>query len=542
MTGLNRAIPLESIRRLTAERQRQMLSGVKMKFLLAVLLCFAGLFSNAAPDASEKIIGMYIHQHWPYHHPYAARTWTLEDWRGYAGGLKRLGYNTLLIWPVLETMPDPLTRSDKANLKKIARVIDMLHNEFGMRAYIVLCPNVIADNAAAAKQPFPKRHFFYCDRRVDPGDPGAMKNMLDWRAKLLTPLSKMDGLVIIDSDPGGYPDSSNEEFVNLLMAHRAVLDRLRPGIELIYWMNAGWRAYGRFYKTGDMLAPATDAEQMDVLTQLKERDPAPWGLANGLTYARKLGMADKVISFNYGRIEGEPSFPMSNFGGTSAYDGGAAPGPRGVIGNAQTHCIQLANTFAFVRGALGKPVTETDYVRFAEDLIPGQGATIVRAWETLAGSDAAAMRTCAVELETIPESRLKPGPLRGLLFGSPRRFMTDLAMMLRVRAGFLALQTATSQNGNIKAALDEFVAATEAWQHRHGYENSMNWGGLDETLRKLNSPEVNAVLDQRFNPFVPAKLLPGETPFACVARELRDTESETPRLLKALEAARHEVK
>ena len=83
---------------------------------------------------------MYVHQHWPYNHPYAARTWTLEDWRGYADGLKRLGYNAVLIWPLLETMPNPLTPSDHANLHKIACVIDMLHEQFGMRVYIALLP------------------------------------------------------------------------------------------------------------------------------------------------------------------------------------------------------------------------------------------------------------------------------------------------------------------------------------------------------------------------------------------------------------------
>ena len=30
----------------------------------------------------DGIVGMYVHQHWPYHHPYAARTWSLDDWRG----------------------------------------------------------------------------------------------------------------------------------------------------------------------------------------------------------------------------------------------------------------------------------------------------------------------------------------------------------------------------------------------------------------------------------------------------------------------------
>ncbi len=99
---------------------------------------------------------MYIHQHWPYNHPYAARTWTVEDYRGYAGALKKLGVNTFVIWPLLETMPNPLTPSDEANLAKIGSVIDMLHNELGMRVMITLCPNIVADNAIAAQAPFEK--------------------------------------------------------------------------------------------------------------------------------------------------------------------------------------------------------------------------------------------------------------------------------------------------------------------------------------------------------------------------------------------------
>src|ERR1700680_2246192 len=112
-------------------------------------------------DSGDKVVGMYIHQHWPYNHPYAARTWTVEDYRGYADGLKKLGYNTLVIWPLLETMPDPLTPSDQANLDKIGKVVDMLHDELDMRVFLTLCPNIVANNQEAAKLPFQKRHFFY---------------------------------------------------------------------------------------------------------------------------------------------------------------------------------------------------------------------------------------------------------------------------------------------------------------------------------------------------------------------------------------------
>ena len=122
----------------------------------------------------------------------------------------------------------------------------------------------------------------------------------------------------------------------------------------------------------------------------------------------------------------------------------------------------------------------------------------------------------------VPDDRLvHPGPLNGLLFGSPRRFVGDLAMMLRVCASFEDLRAAADRGGKTDDALVEFVAAAKAWQHQHGYENSWSSPGFDEALRKLNSSEVNAVLDSRFNPFAVPKLTPGETPFEYVAQTAR---------------------
>ena len=60
-----------------------------------------------------------------------------------------------MIWPMLETMPDPLTPSDRAYLDKTAKVMDMLHGEFGMRVWLALCPNVKhqTDREAARQRP-----------------------------------------------------------------------------------------------------------------------------------------------------------------------------------------------------------------------------------------------------------------------------------------------------------------------------------------------------------------------------------------------------
>ena len=493
---------------------------------------------QAAAGRAEKMVGMYVHQHWPYNHPYAARTWTVEDWRGYADGMKKIGYNTFLIWPMLEIMPDPLTPSDRASLAKLGKVIDMLHTEYGMRVYIVICPNIRA-RKDAPKATYETRHYYWTDDNINPADPAALSSLVQWREKLMRPLAKVDGIAIIDSDPGGYPGSVNADFVKLLAEHRKMLDRVRPGIELIYWMHAGWQGWSRLYETGKF-ALGTPEEQLDVLTRVKALNPEPWGIANGLPYAEKLGIASKVVRFNYGLIEAEPSFPMTNFSGENAYKGAGEAGPRGVMGNAQTHCLQLPNTFAFVRGALGKPLTEADYLEFANSLIPGQGAEIIHAWSTLQTHDASTMLAVAKELEALPDSKLEPGRLKGLLFGSARRFVTDLALQLRMRAAFEELAAATDSGNGIKAALGHALTAAEAWQHRHGYQNNWYDPKLHAALRKLHSPAIDRVLAIRYEAAPPFTV--GHTAPEQVAANFATIETYTTQLLAAMKTALQEMR
>jgi hypothetical protein len=503
-------------------------------FLLALLTmsATAAPVTGAAPDGGSKLIGMYIHQHWPYHYPYAARTWQVEDYRAYCGGLKKLGFNTVMIWPVLETMPASLTESDRASLRKLANVIDVLHQELGMRVFLTLCPNVGANSEEAAKASFEQRHFFYCDTRVNPADKEAMGKLIDLREERLRPLARIDGIVIIDSDPGGYPGSTNVEFVDLLMAHRRMLDRLRPGIELIYWAHVGWPAYGSWYQTG-RFRWGTEAELTEAYTLLKKLNPEPWGLANGLKCADKLGLGSKVISFNYGSIEAEPSMPLTQLRLDAAYEAGSRPGPRGVMGNAQTHCLQLPNTFAFARGATGnRKVSDEDLVRFAEDLIPGHGRLIVDAWKATGATDASSSREIAAKLETLAGTKVKAGPLNGLLFNDPARFLKDLACMLQLKAAYADFLAASASGNGVKAALRAFADQLSAWQSRTGYENVWAWPGLAEALGRLHSPRLEELMQRD-------TLKPdnekGATMFEKIASGFKRGETFTPELLQALQ-------
>jgi hypothetical protein len=500
-------------------------------------------FAGEGQAARNKMVGMYIHEGWPYNHPYAARTWTLEDYRGYADGLRKMGFNTLIIWPALEIMPDPLTSSDRANIIKTEKVIDMLHTEFRMKAYLTLCPNIVAENRRASRYTFERRPLFSYMHFVNPADHDFVKRMIDWREKLLRPLAKMDGIAIIDSDPGGYPGSNNQQFANLLEAHRKMLNRLRPGIELCYWMHVGWEGYCRFYATGKFTW-GTPAEARDILRRLKALDLDPWQITihtmeappNGtdLALAEEMGLAGNALAFNYGAIEGEPSFPMTNFGGEGAYKAGQAGAPGGVVGNAQTHCVQLPNTFAFVRGARGESLPrESDYAQFAEELIPGEGEEIVRGWQALAGKDAGAMRKRAGELERVMYKELRGGRLQGLLFGSPQRFLSDLVMELRMRAAYTDFLLASGQNQDVKKAFQAFLKETKEWQGRTGYQSLWVWPDLNKALRKLNSPRINRMLDSEN--FETINLhFPGRTPFARVQNFDKMFDHATPRLIETM--------
>jgi hypothetical protein len=506
--------------------------------------------ANGSGSAS-RILGMYVHEGWPYNHPYAARTWTVEDWRGYAGGLSKLGFNTIIIWPAIEIMPDPLTPSDRAHLETTAQVVAMLRREFRLRVYITLCPNVVPYQQVAEKYTFESRPLFASTTLLNPADHPAVRQMIERREKFLRPMAEMDGLVLIDSDPSGYPGSTNAQFADLLYEYRKMLNQLRPRIELVYWMHMGWQAMSRYEATG-VFHWGNPAEAEDILLRLKKFTMDPWRITihtlnpppNGtdLKLAEKFNVAASSLAFNYGALEAEPSFPITNFGGDAAFKAGQLSAPGGVVGNAQTHCMQLPNTFAFARGGEGKTLpSDADYVGFADQLIQGQGQRIVTGWKALAGTNATTMRAAAEQLDALTGDRLTQGPLQGLLFGDPHRFITDLVMELRLKAAFEDFVAATVAHEGVKKSFRTFVEATAQYQKRTGYQCVWDWPRLDTALETLKSPKIDAILDEKefikeikFKRGVPK---PGGPYHNRYSDGLMQLETSMPRLIAAMQEA-----
>ena len=462
------------------------------------------------------MLGMYIHLHWSYNHPYAARTWGLPDWRSYLTGLRSLGYDFVQIWPMLDSMPPEPTASDRAFLDKLGQVIRMAQDEMGMKVAIVSCPNTIG-NERSSTYGFEDRPYFACEWKVNPKDPAAVATLLAGRRRQLAPLSHADAVVVIDSDPGGYIGSTNEEFVALMAGQIAVMRELNPAAELVYWMHFGWERYNRFWEDTSRWQPGDPPVSLqteprvfrETLALVRERITEPWSvLANNFLWGHReatdaLGLSDKRCGLHYGLIEGEPSFPFTNCSPAMIAEvmGGYTPEayPRGFLANAQTHVLQLPHTYLVAEHWLKGPQAEPDLAAFADQVIPGLGECLARAWAAVESVDAPLMRDRAGGLRSEVGKPHAAGASSGLLLGSADRFLTDLAMNLEVRAGFAELAAALDAGGEARPALRGLLAALRPYQQRLGFTDAYGgplYAGLNQPVARLGDPEIEAVLAQ----------------------------------------------
>ncbi len=110
-----------------------------------------------------------------------------------------------------------------------------------------------------------------------------------------------------------------------------MLNRLRPGIELVYWMHV-WVAWPTpSSKRRENFAGVRQKKPKTSMVRLNKLPLHPWRITihtlnpppNGtdLKLAEKFNVASNSLAFNYGALEGEPSFPMTNFGGEAAFKG-----------------------------------------------------------------------------------------------------------------------------------------------------------------------------------------------------------------------------
>ncbi|MBI4027209.1 MAG: hypothetical protein HY360_19645 [Verrucomicrobia bacterium] len=459
---------------------------------------------------------MYVHTHWGYNRPYSARRWTVADWEGYLEGLARLGFDTVKVWPQIDTMPVIPTASDAAYLRTLAQATDIAHRRFGMKVIVVLAANCMG-NEKAADYEFATRPYFVCEKKVNPQDKAEMAAFLEQRRNTLMLVKAADAIAVIDSDPGGFIGSTNADFAMLCAEQTRVFREANPRGEFVYWMLAGWETYCAFWRA-QRDNPQADAnlwcyqkpDEFDViLTLLKTRIPEPWWLTSWLPQheaaINRQGLRDKAMFYPYGAVEGEPVFPL-----IVCYGLGQALNPkdiglhpRGAMANAQSHCLQLPHTYWFARLVKGDktpvhPFADTESLTaFAARLIPAQAAAVAEGWNAIESREPARQRAAARALRGALGKPLRTGDLAGLLFGDAERFLLDLAMNLELRAALVELGAAVERGGDVRASVRLVLERFVPWQERVGFVDAYGgplYGGLNEPLKKLDDPALDAVL------------------------------------------------
>jgi hypothetical protein len=420
----------------------------------------AGLHLHERPDYNLR--GMYAHTAWVYNYPFALRRWNLQDWKHYVDLLAYMKVNLLQIWNLVSILPQPLSQADQNYLSMFDDVVRYAKEERGFRQ--VWLGDAANDVALPSNVPIADRQFYVVHALRNPANASQMGDIVKSRSALYRIDPDADGFWVIDSDPGGWPKSSSEDFYHILAENRKLIDEYaskRNRAELIYWI---WQGWGTQSKSKDL---------SDILANLQRLPGDHFGLLacfpEDLPVIHSFGMMPRTVWFPYGAIEGEPSSPYTALRFTliqkSLAIADRSRNLRGVMGNAQTPLVQIPNLWFFESSAWSSSYAQKNQEAVLDDLAsalyPQFAHELVRAWTLLSASDSTAARNSAAALADAAQSnRLGSiGPLARYMSPNGRRLIAYLAIQLRTHAAAVDLK-AKLQGGadpsTVEHAADEY--------------------------------------------------------------------------------------
>jgi hypothetical protein len=434
---------------------------------------------NAATvETGWRHVGFYLHGGWIFDYPFAPRKWQREDFRGMFRLLDRMGFDTVMYWPLLEAIPMPLSDADAEELRAFRLVVDDAHAA-GLRFWFAGCPNLTTPPSLRAK-PWRERNPYPVMRIVRFDDPVDAAAYFEHRAAMMKILNNADGYVTIDGDPGGYAGALPEHFVDIFVHDAATLAAHgeHPGKqEVIPWMWCGWGTKGVWKEPVEPFLRA-------VYEILPRKMPEPWSLLPGrmghytnraapVRLAEAYQMQSRSTLMFYGPVEYEPSPPAAklqfNIIRRSLHEETMNRGlMRGVMGNAQQPVMVLPNIWFFVRCAKNPDYAaknDTDVLHDFADFLGGERDTLARAWRCL-----------SLGLADIPAdlpARLRSlalGENAELIPGGPERYLDILARQVESQRRLLAAMTLSATTDMERAAaLAEGIKAVVSWWEIHHF-------------------------------------------------------------------------
>jgi hypothetical protein len=439
----------------------------------------------AESTASEQArpvprLGFYLHACWDYEYPFAVKSWQREDFSHMFQFLKEVGFDTVMLWPLVENVPVPLADADARDLRAYRPAIDDARAA-GLECWLTFCPNLTV-RSEVASQPLHDRVLMPNLRVIRFDEPADKAAYLEHRARILSILNNADGYVTIDGDPGGYAGARPEDFVSVFQADHQTLQRhgTHPQSQkVIPWIWCGWGTRGVWQEP---IKPFVEAELKLLQKDLPEpnefligqcRSPFACRRIN-VALAEGMNLAPRSTMMCYESVEYEPAQPASKLQfeairDTLREERSFLARARGAMCNAQTPITVLPNIYFFARA-----FRDTNYLAKADAEIlrdfalamEGPPELLVPAWSCL-----------RLPLEALPAdlpSRLRAAELRGDLArhipGGPKRYLEILAAQVQSRRELLlALNRAAANPEAAANGLADGAAALIQWWKQHRY-------------------------------------------------------------------------
>jgi len=136
-------------------------------------------------------VGFYLHGGWVFDYPFAPRTWQRDDFKNMFVLLGRMGYDTVMLWPLMEALPMPLSEGDAEQLRAFRPTVDDARAA-GLRVWIAQCPNLTTDPALRAK-PWRERNPYPVMRTVRFDNPDEKAAYFAHRAAMMRIVNNADG-------------------------------------------------------------------------------------------------------------------------------------------------------------------------------------------------------------------------------------------------------------------------------------------------------------------------------------------------------------
>ena len=413
---------------------------------------------------------------WPIKYPYAG--WQEQDWKRFIDIAWINRVNLLLLAPLLEILPVPLSAEDEAYVEEVRRIVDYAQKQRGMKVWVGMPANRIGISDCGTRDPRVRPYWINgCQKDFNPADPKQFARIVETVEAFYRIVNNADGILMGDADPGGWPNSPLSEQVKIFQNARRMLDRYNIHGQQAVLADFMWIGWGRhkYFTSTDRLVTGFDwgeknPDESDIafmaktISNFRQNLPKPWTVVAGMTpyleSIKREHILHEGVYFPYGAIELEPAFPWTNIGWApvnKVFETMARyPGLSSVMGNNQVMLLQLPRTdyfFSIAWDGKGKTAdVEKVLDQVAEHIYPQQKQALIDAFLALQETDPAKISRAESNLQTLLARNTmgRPGVLGRYLFPDSLIVARDLVQQLEIRAARQKLITALRGRPDLK--------------------------------------------------------------------------------------------